>query len=62
MNVGDNCHIERAILDKDCRVGNNVTINYKGKEQKVDGSCFHIRDGIVVIPKGTEVPDGMKIE
>jgi glucose-1-phosphate adenylyltransferase len=62
MNVGDNCHIERAILDKDCRIGNNVTINYRGKEQKVDGSCFHIRDGIVVIPKGTEVPDGMKIE
>lgn len=61
MNVGDDCHIERAILDKDCRVGNGVTINYRGKEPNVDGDCFYIRDGIVVIPKGMVVPDGKVI-
>ena len=60
-NVGNDCHIERAILDKDCRVGNNVTINYRGKEPMVDGDCFCIRDGIVVIPKGMVVPDGKVI-
>lgn len=61
MNVGSDCHIERAILDKDCRVGNHVTINYRGKELNVDGDCFYIRDGIVVIPKGQVVPDGKVI-
>jgi glucose-1-phosphate adenylyltransferase len=61
MNVGSDCHIERAILDKDCRVGNHVTINYRGKEPNVDGDCFYIRDGIVVIPKGMVVPDGKVI-
>jgi glucose-1-phosphate adenylyltransferase len=61
MNVGNDCHIERAILDKDCRIGNNVTINYHGKEPNVDGDCFYIRDGIVVIPKGMIVPDGKVI-
>jgi glucose-1-phosphate adenylyltransferase len=61
MNVGNDCHIERAILDKDCRVGNNVTINYRGKEPNVDGDCFCIRDGVVVIPKGMVVPDGKVI-
>ncbi|WP_020468280.1 glucose-1-phosphate adenylyltransferase [Zavarzinella formosa] len=61
FNVGDNCHIERAILDKDCRVGNNVTIDYHGKEPNVDGDCYYIRDGIVVIPKGMIVPDGTVI-
>ncbi|HEX3152214.1 MAG TPA: glucose-1-phosphate adenylyltransferase [Gemmataceae bacterium] len=61
INVGDDCHIERAILDKDCRVGNNVTINYRGKEPNVDGDCYYIRDGIVVIPKGMVVPDGKVI-
>ncbi|MSR55505.1 MAG: glucose-1-phosphate adenylyltransferase [Gemmataceae bacterium] len=61
MNVGNECHIERAILDKDCRVGNKVTINYRGKEPNVDGDCFYIRDGIVVIPKGMVVPDGKVI-
>jgi glucose-1-phosphate adenylyltransferase len=61
MNVGSDCHIERAIVDKDCRVGNHVTINYRGKELNVDGDCFCIRDGIVVIPKGMVVPDGKVI-
>jgi glucose-1-phosphate adenylyltransferase len=61
MNVGNDCHIERALLDKDCRVGNGVTINYRGKEPMVDGDCFYIRDGIVVIPKGMVVPDGKVI-
>jgi glucose-1-phosphate adenylyltransferase len=61
MNVGNDCHIERAILDKDCRVGDGVTINYRGKEPNVDGDCFYIRDGIVVIPKGMVVPDGKVI-
>lgn len=61
MNVGSDCHIERAILDKDCRVGNRVTINYRGKESSVDGDCFYVRDGIVVIPKGMVVPDGKVI-
>lgn len=61
INVGNDCHIERAILDKDCRIGNGVTINYRGKEPNVDGDCFFIRDGIVVIPKGMVVPDGKVI-
>ncbi len=61
FNVGDDCHIERAILDKDCRIGNKVTINYRGKEPTVDGDCFYVRDGIVVIPKGAVVPDGKVI-
>jgi glucose-1-phosphate adenylyltransferase len=61
MNVGNDCHIERAILDKDCRVGNDVTINYRGKEPNVDGDCFYIRDGVVVIPKAMIVPDGKVI-
>lgn len=61
FNVGNDCHIERAILDKDCRVGNNVTINYRGKEPNVDGDCYYVRDGIVVIPKGAIVPNGKVI-
>jgi len=61
FNIGDHCHIERAILDKDCRVGNNVTIDYRGSQQNVDGEYYHIRDGIVVIPKGMSVPDGTVI-
>ncbi|MCE9532918.1 MAG: glucose-1-phosphate adenylyltransferase [Planctomycetes bacterium] len=61
FNVGDGCVIERAILDKDCRVGNNVRITNHRNIQREDGKFYSIRDGIVVIPKGAEVPDNTVI-
>jgi glucose-1-phosphate adenylyltransferase len=61
FNVGDGCIIERAILDKDCRIGNNVRITNQRKVQREDGPFYAIRDGIVVIPKGAEVPDNAVI-
>ena len=61
FNVGDGCLIERAILDKDCRLGNNVKITNDRKIVKEDGKFYSIRDGIVVIPKGAEVPDNTVI-
>ena len=60
-NVGDGCLIERAILDKDCRVGNNVRITNHRNLQREDGKFYSIRDGIVVIAKGAEVPDNTVI-
>jgi glucose-1-phosphate adenylyltransferase len=61
LNIGDGCVIERAILDKDCRIGRGVRIvNEKGiEEEETDRYC--IRDGIVVVPRGTVIPDGTVI-
>lgn len=61
FTVGDGSIIERAILDKDCRIGRDVRIvNERGlKEHEED--TYVIRDGIVVIPKSTIVPDGTVI-
>ena len=53
--------IERAILDKDCRVGRNVRITNARNLTHEDGDCYVIRDGIVVIPKATTVPDSTVI-
>jgi glucose-1-phosphate adenylyltransferase len=61
FTVGDGSVIERAILDKDCRIGRNVhIINRRGLEND-EGDNYVIRDGIVVIPKGITVPDGTVI-
>jgi glucose-1-phosphate adenylyltransferase len=61
FGVGDGSVIERAILDKDCRVGRGVRIvNAKGVQED-EGPCYVIRDGIVVIPNGSVVPDGTVI-
>jgi glucose-1-phosphate adenylyltransferase len=58
LGVGENSIIERAILDKDCRIGANVQIVNRRHLQHDDGDNYVIRDGIVVIPNGAVVPDG----
>ncbi|HMR18490.1 MAG TPA: glucose-1-phosphate adenylyltransferase [Sphingobacterium sp.] len=61
IGVGERCYIERAILDKDCRVGNDVRI--MGGRDLADGDFeqYTIRDGIVVIKKNAVIPNGMTI-
>lgn len=61
LGIGRNCRIENAILDKNVRIGNNVTITNADKTQELDGENYHIRDGIVIIPKDVHIPDGTKI-
>ncbi|HUR54480.1 MAG TPA: glucose-1-phosphate adenylyltransferase, partial [Gemmataceae bacterium] len=60
LNIGDGAVIQNAILDKDCRIGRGVKlINEKG-EMEADGpnGMYHIRDGIIVVPRGTVIPEG----
>jgi glucose-1-phosphate adenylyltransferase len=59
--VGDGAVIERAILDKDCRIGRDVRIVNKRGVTDDEGDNYVIRDGIVAIPRGTIVPDGTVI-
>jgi len=63
LNVGNDTVIERAILDKDCRVGSGVRILNAAKVQEADGpdGSYHIRDGIVCIPRAAVIPDGTVI-
>jgi glucose-1-phosphate adenylyltransferase len=61
FTIGDDTLIERAILDKDCRIGSGVRIVNRENKETADGSNYVIRDGIVVIPKGAVVMDGTVI-
>ncbi len=58
IGIGDNSVVENAIIDKNARVGANVRLTNEAKTEHADGSCWHIRDGIVIVPKDTVVPDG----
>lgn len=63
LTVGDATVIEKAILDKDCRVGRGVKLVNKDRRQEADGpnGMYHIRDGIICIPRGAVIPDGVVI-
>jgi glucose-1-phosphate adenylyltransferase len=63
LNIGAGTVIHGAILDKDCRVGKGVRINSaEGKPDYDDPhERFFLRDGIVCIPRGAVIPDGIVI-
>ena len=59
--VGAGCHITRAIIDKNARIGEGVVItNHLGKPDE-DGDCYNVRDGIVIIRKNAVVANGRQI-
>lgn len=61
VGIGDNCHINNAIIDKNCRVGDNVTINGGKHLEDTETSTYVIKDGIVVLKKGAIIPNGFSI-
>jgi glucose-1-phosphate adenylyltransferase len=58
LGVGRNTFIERAIVDKNARIGDNVRISPEGRPENYDGDNYYIRDGIVVVPKGGVIRSG----
>ena len=58
MGIGRNCIIDRAIIDKNACIGDNVVITPEGKPDNFDGPNYYIRDGIVIVPKNTTIPSG----
>lgn len=61
LGIGNDSHIERAIVDKNARVGRNVRIINKDNLMEYDCPTYSIREGIVVIKKGAVIADGTVI-
>ncbi len=61
LGIGEEARIERAIIDKNTYIGHGVVINsHEGGPDREEES-YIIRDGIVVIPKNSVIPDGTVI-
>ena len=58
LGIGNNCIIERAIIDKNACIGNDVKIINQKKLDYREGKGYVIKDGIVVVEKGAVIPDG----
>jgi len=57
MGIGNNCYIEQTIVDKNCRIGNNVRIVGNDKLKNQDTEKYTVVDGIIVIKKGAVIED-----
>ena len=63
IGVGRGTTVKRAILDKNVRIGDNVTIVNKDRVEEADRPelNIYIRNGIVVVVKNATIPDGSVI-
>jgi len=61
MGVGEGSVIEKAILDKNVRIGRNVVIRDHSDSDELETENYVIKDGLVIVPKGVVIPDGTVI-
>lgn len=61
IGIGRHTRIENAIIDKNCRIGDNCVISPAGKPAQHDHPLYYVRDGIVVIPRNGCIPHGTVI-
>ena len=62
LGIGDRCQINNCIIDKNCRIGDDVVINGGPQLKDQETDSYLIKDGIVVIKKGATIPKGTVIQ
>ena len=58
LGVGRDCRIRRAIVDLGARIGDGSLLLNEAGVQEADGPGWHIRGGVIVVPKGSVLPPG----
>jgi glucose-1-phosphate adenylyltransferase len=61
IGIGNHCTVINAIIDKNVRIGENVSIINAHNLQEKDEENHYIRDGVIVIPKGAVIHSGTVI-
>jgi glucose-1-phosphate adenylyltransferase len=61
LGIGERCYIKNAIIDKNCRIGDDVRINGGKHLADLETDTYVIKEGIVVIKKGAVIPIGTVI-
>jgi len=61
LGVGNRCQIQNVIIDKNCRIGDDVRIIGGTHLPDEDAPLYTIKEGIVVIKKGSVLPNGFTL-
>ncbi|MFZ9300436.1 MAG: glucose-1-phosphate adenylyltransferase, partial [Chitinophagaceae bacterium] len=61
LGIGERCYIRNAIIDKNCRIGDDVRINGGAHLANTDHTLYTVKEGIVVVKKGAVLPNGFVI-
>lgn len=63
VGIGEGTVINRAIIDKNARIGSNVRLINEAKviDADADDGSYYIRDGIIIVPKNAVIKDGTTV-
>ncbi len=62
LGIGERCLINNTIVDKNCKIGNDVYLNGGKHLEDANSRLYLVKDGIIAIKKGAHLPDGFRIE
>ena len=61
LGIGRDVVLDRVIVDKNARIGDGVRLVNERGATELDGEGFYIRGGIVIVPKGAVIRDGLSV-
>jgi glucose-1-phosphate adenylyltransferase len=61
IGIGELCFISNTIVDKNCRIGNDVRLSGGKHLADANTNLYTIKDGIIVVKKGAILPDGFTV-
>ena len=61
IGIGERCYLKNCIIDKNCRIGNDVRIIGGLHLEAGDHPLLTIKDGVVVIKKNAIIPNGFQL-
>jgi glucose-1-phosphate adenylyltransferase len=61
LGIGRDVVLDRVIVDKNARIGDGVRLTNARGAADLDGDGFYIRNGIIIVPKGTVIPSGVNV-
>jgi glucose-1-phosphate adenylyltransferase len=61
LGIGRNVVLERAIVDKNARIGDGARLTNERGVEHADGDGYYIRSGIIVVPKGGVIAAGTTV-
>lgn len=61
IGIGQRCRISNTIVDKNCRIGNDVILNGGPHLQDTNTPLYTVKDGIIVVKKGVTLPNGFEV-
>jgi glucose-1-phosphate adenylyltransferase len=61
LGIGREAILDRVVVDKNARIGDGVRLVNSAGVDHADATNYYIRSGIIIVPKGAQVPSGFTV-